>query len=317
MSFEYYDPANIQFGVRRGVLGQSDCVIIPVDTSVKTVLQQMIEETRRGIGIDEVGAELSLPQYEPSEDYTTDSRVSLPLISPLASVVRAFYERENLPVEPAALRESQTISAYFCIVHDQKQNKLLAMKRASQFKAVLKAHLISFIDDTLQAVGDDVFKLDSAFDFVVADDTIFALHIAGFEKIAEMDDAVQSAAIANVAKLATTLPSIEFGGLSTYVGRHKRAARIVASLCTRDDLASISVTNLKRECKRSGVAVQTVDGKLRADAGNEMAFLQMFDRRRYAVSLIPGRWEQYEAGSRKGVGVRKREDIASRATQTI
>ena len=53
--------------------------------------------------------------------------------------------------------------------------------------------------------------------------------------------------------------------------------------------------------------VQTLDGRLCPDRGSELAFLQMLDRRRYSISLVQGRWEQYEAGSRKGIGVRERE----------
>lgn len=42
--------------------------------------------------------------------------------------------------------------------------------------------------------------------------------------------------------------------------------------------------------------------------GQELAFLNLLDRRRYVVSLIAGKWEQYEAGSRKGVGVHERRN---------
>jgi hypothetical protein len=44
---------------------------------------------------------------------------------------------------------------------------------------------------------------------------------------------------------------------------------------------------------------------------NEMGFLQMLDRRRYTISLVAGRGEHYEAGSRKGVGVRERQAAES------
>lgn len=53
--------------------------------------------------------------------------------------------------------------------------------------------------------------------------------------------------------------------------------------------------------------MKMVDGKLCAEEGRKMGFLQMPDRRRYALSLISGIWEQYEASSRKGVGVRERD----------
>lgn len=53
-----------------------------------------------------------------------------------------------------------------------------------------------------------------------------------------------------------------------------------------------------------------MDGKLVPENGQEMAFLQILDRRRYALMLIDGRWEQYEAASRKAAGVREEEEQA-------
>lgn len=160
---------------------------------------------------------------------------------------------------------------------------------------------------------DNVFKLDSDFDFIVADDTISALHVSGFDKIAEMDDGVRSAAVENVAQLATVLPTIAFDNMLEYVSTHKRAARIVSSLRARQDLAATPATNLKRACKLSRVAVQMIDGRLHADAGHEMSLLKLLDRRLYTAPLICGQWEQYEAASRREVGVHYRERTAAPA----
>ena len=305
MSFAYYDPASIQFGVIRGQLHSGERRIVPVDDAVQTLLWQMILDTRSAMGFD--GAQVNLPRYEPSEDYGSASRLALPLRSPLASQLQDFYESENLPIDAGALAEPQEITAYFGVVHDQENNKLVAIKRASQFKAVLKAHLITVIDDSLHVVTDNVFKLDSDFDLLIVDRTIQIHRVAAFEHLAEIDEQVQAAAVENARQLGASLPALGFDSIADYVAGHKRAARIVAALRTRDDLSSTSVTNFRRECKRSGVEVKTVDGKLCPEDGNELAFLQMLDRRRYAVSLVAGRWEQYEASSRKGVGVRERE----------
>lgn len=80
-------------------------------------------------------------------------------------------------------------------------------------------------------------------------------------------------------------------------------SRVVAALRAREDLTDTSQNNLKRECKRSGVQVRSVDGRIMPEPGHELAFLQMLDRRRYAICLVTGRWEQYEAASRKAAGV--------------
>lgn len=304
MSFAYYDPANIQFGVCRGPLMGGDCVLVPVHNNVKRLLQDMVNATREGMTVD--GSTSKIPQFELSQEYGSGSRAVLPLSNRLASDFRQFYNRENLPIDAEALTEPQTVSAYFCIWHDRADNKLIAIKRASQFKAVLRARLIRLIDDSLHAVDDKIFKLDSDFDVLIVDGRVYIHSVPAFEQLADLDKQIKMAAVENIKGLEDQMPGIAFGKLSDYVAGHKRAARIVAALCSRPDLAETSVTNLRRECQRNSVSVKTIDGKLCPSPGSELAFLQMLDRRRYVISLVAGRWEQYEAGSRKGVGIHER-----------
>ncbi len=306
MSFRYTDPASIEFGVCRGPLNNDASIMVPVDARVQEVLAGMVEDTRAAMEFNVAGTRLE--RYEPSQEHPAESQLALPLRSALAAGLRTFYGVENRPVDAAVMREPQAITAYFCIIHDRENNKLVAIRRASQFKAVLKAHLIQIIDDTLKAVGDTVFKLDRDFDMVIVDGTVYIHRVAAFEFLADIDAQVQAAAVENTRRLGQTLDFLGFDGISAYVGSHKRAARVVAALSSRDDLDQTSQANFRRECKRSGVLLRTVDGKLCPEPGHELAFLQMLDRRRYAISLISGKWEQYEAGSRKETGVRLRQE---------
>jgi len=300
MPFQYFDPASVQFGVCRGEVRPGDSVVVPVDDGVSAILQEMVSNTRNAF------AELELERYEPSQEYSAASRALLPLGNPLGSKLRTFFDHENWQIDARALADPREVTAYFCVIHDQENNKLIAIRRASQFKAVLRAHLIQVIDDSLRAVEDNIFKLDTDFDVLIVDRRIYINRVAAFEHLAGIEGQIQAAALESVGELGAALPTFGFDGIETYVSSHKRAARIVAALRARDDLGSTSVTNFRRECARSGVAVKTVDGKLCPEEGHEMEFLQMLDRRRYALSLISGTWEQYEASSRKSVGVRER-----------
>ena len=89
--------------------------------------------------------------------------------------------------------------------------------------------------------------------------------------------------------------------------------RIIAALLRRGDLAQTSMTNLRRACRLNRIAIDMDEGQLVPRKGQELAFLNLLDRRRYVISLIAGKWEQYEAGSRKGVGVHERraEEMAT------
>jgi hypothetical protein len=307
MPFAYYDPATIQLGVCRGELHSGESIIISVDESVQNHLQQMVLTTRSKMGLDSPNARL--PRYEPSQDYGADSPVALPLTNPLAAHLRNFYEQENRPIGGHALAAPEEITSYFCIIHDHDGNKLVAVKRASQFKAVLKSHLIRLVDDSLQAVTDRVFKLDSDFDLLIVDETVQVLRLPAFEHLAAIEEQIRAAAIDNTLELSRTLPAFDFGSLMPFVQSHKKAARLVAALKGRGDLGSTSVTNFRRECRRSGISVTTLDGKVSPEEGHELAFLQMLDRRRYVVSLVAGRWERYEAGSRKSLGTAERQQI--------
>jgi len=277
----------------------------------------MVQDTISDMGL--LDPNVRLERYEPSQEHGPAIKLALPLNSPLNAVLRDFAAVENRPIDARAMASPRNISTYFCILHDRENHKLVGIRRSAQFKAVLGARLIQFIDDSFRAVSDRVFRLDHDFDLVIVDDTVFINRVSAFELLAEVDEAVQQAALENTRQLEQTLPFIEFNGISDYVAEHKRSARIVAALRSRADLADTTVANLRRECRRSGVKVHMEDGKLVPELGQEMTFLQTLDRRRYALMLVDGRWEQYEAASRKAAGIREDEHVrrapATRARQ--
>jgi hypothetical protein len=148
----------------------------------------------------------------------------------------------------------------------------MAIRRAAQFKAMVKRRLIRVFDETLKAVTETVFQLDSDFDLFIADDTVHILRPGAFEQLADIDTEILDQAGKKTAALDATVPGIRFSTIAPYVSRHKRAARIIASLLRRGDLADISATNLRRECRRNGISVDAIDGQLVPDKGQELAF---------------------------------------------
>jgi hypothetical protein len=303
MNFQFYDPANIEFGVCRGPLVDAQSAIVPVDGAVRTMLEQMVLATRAELGLDSNVP--MIDKYELSEQYPSKTPLTLPLNDPLVDKIRALFSYANIPTNAKMLDDVKAVTAYFCIIYDHTGQKLLAMRRAVQFKAMLKRRLIRVFDETLRAVTDTVFQLDPDFDLLITDDTVYILRPAAFEQLADIDTEILDQAGKNTLALDAMVPGIRFSAIAPYVSHHKRAARIIAALLRRGDLADISVTNLRRECRRNGIPVDAIEGQLVPHKGDELAFLNLLDRRRYVVSLIPRKWEQYEAGSRKGVGVRE------------
>ena len=164
------------------------------------------------------------------------------------------------------------ISQFF---DDAANAKLMAFRRATQFKGVIKKHLITIIDDSLHIVPDQLFKLDNDFDFLIFDDQILIWHPIGFIFTAEMDQQIAACAAANVDSIAEDITCVDFTGLKTFVSKHKLAMRLVAALKTRKDLVSVSKTRLRAECRDSGVKVIQKDGKLSPAEGSEMGFLML------------------------------------------
>jgi hypothetical protein len=308
MSFSYASVETTEFGVCHGRLGAHQASTVPVDAEVQGMLRKIVDDTRESLGLHDKSTVLDC--YEPSEEHSADRRLALPLTDPLAASLKAFYDVANWPVGGHTLVQPGDITAYFCLMCDSKGNKLLAIRRAAQFKAILKVRLIHLVDDSLKAFPDHVFKLDRDFDLLIVDKTVYINHVAAFEMLAEIEELIRGAAVENTTAIAQTLSFIDFERITDYVSTHKRAARLVAALHARTDLADTSSSKLENECLRSGVQVQTLNGKLAPAPGHELALLQMLDRRRYALSLIDGRWEQFAAGSRKSTGVVEKAQAA-------
>lgn len=167
MSFQFFDPANIEFGVCQGQLADAQFATVPVDQSVKTLLEQMVLATRTSLGLTD--ARPVIARYELSEQYPSEVALALPLNDLLVRRIRQLYDAGSIPVNSRILDNVKDVTAYFCIIHDQDGNKLLALKRATQFKAILKRRLIRILDDTLQAIEHSVFQLDPDFDVLVTD----------------------------------------------------------------------------------------------------------------------------------------------------
>ena len=66
-----------------------------------------------------------------------------------------------------------------------------------------------------------------------------------------------------------------------------------------DDLAQTSQTCLEEACAEAAVTLVPVRGKIAPAAGDELKFLSVLDRRRYATTLIDSVAEVYEAANRR------------------
>lgn len=294
IDFDFQSVSGTEFGVGiNGGAGQ-EFYFVPSDGSVQAALLTMAVATRKSL------MSVTAAKYEPSEKHGTEEPLYLPLNDSLASVVRNLHEANNLPTSINALSNTEDMFCYFARFSDSAGKRLTGVRRATQFKGVLKSHLISFITNSMKLVPDKVFKLDKDFDFLVDSTTIQILRPSGFEFVGRLQAAILSSVPQNVSAIQSNLSFIDFAPVEKYAKSHARAARYLASVLSQP-IKNTSRAKLRALCKANGVDVQSNDGKIVVSTGYEMGFLEVLDRRRYELELVEGSPERYRAGSRSKV----------------
>lgn len=293
------DFRNIEFGICTIIDGQHTIVRIPIDDSVRTMLYDMHEEFYSTY----LGIEGEPEQYQPSEKYSATEKLIIPLNNEHLESLRELYNQNNIPIANVAIGElANSITHYFSIFRQQNGAKQIAVKRPSTFKGLLRKKLIQFIDDTLQGLTDNVFKLDNDFDFVIHENNVDILHPTGFNFIANIEEEILRSAADATRQLSAKMQFINFNYLADFVGHSKTAAKLIASIKSRDDLERTSQDKLIEKCNRIGVTVREENGQLIPEDAHIIRFLEILDRRGYDFDIldddIP---EIYVASSRKRV----------------
>ncbi len=287
-----------EFGIGRDDSTERTFSMVPVNADVKEVLCDMVQATWNKMDQNEDGP----AKYEPSEKHRSIEYLYVPLRDNLATSIRELHEAVNLSMDGNALANADlsNIFCYFVRMRDQNGRRLTALRRATQFKGVLKSpsKLIQFVSDTLRIVEDRVFKLDSDFDLLTDSNTVHILRPSGFEFIGKLQQAILDAVPQNIQVLQTDLAFVEFDSIENYAITHPRAARYLASIRGWEGTKHIDKTALEEHCKRTGVEVKGSGGKVTVSTGHEMGFLEVLDRRRYELELVRGQPERFRASSR-------------------
>lgn len=298
MNFDFEAIRTAQFGVGRDDGDAHAFHRIVVDEDVQIALGEMAAVTWRTMGsLSEVP-----PRYEPSEKYSSVEHVYLPLDDELAARMSNLHRAENIDIDQAALGDTEAIFCYFTKFTDAEGNGLTAVRRATQFKGVLKSRLIRWITDALKMLEDDVFKLDKDFDLLIDDEAVHILRPSGFEFAGKLQEAILGAVAANGEALQAELPCVSFDTIIEYAGAHPRAARYLASIRSQQEVARIDRQHLIDACAATGVSINTEGEQIVVGERNIMGFLEVLDRRRYEVTLVRDEPEQYRAPSRTRLG---------------
>jgi len=296
LNFNFDSIKSIEFGVGHEVEDEELFSLVSVDKNVKTALREMAENTW-----DVMQSGDDPEEYQPSEKHTSQEYVFVAIDSELALRIKSLHQATNLSLNAIAMENPETLLCYFSRMVDSKGKRLTAIKRASQFKGIVRKRLVQFVTDTLKLVEDRTFKLDNDFDMLVDSEHIHILRPSGFEFIGELQEVIRKAVPSNVEAIQKEMPFVDFSNIESYAGNHTRAARHLASIRSQRETQNISQSLLKKACKTHGIDLHVKDGKIMIAAGHEMDFLDVLDRRRYELELVEGSPERYRAGSRRKV----------------
>lgn len=301
LKFDIENVTVTEFGVGSATHERNDeyeFVLVPVDESVQDALHGMVDSTWQQMQQHADGPR----QYEPSEKYSAREYLHIGVDSPMITSMTDLHRAENLPLGHEVLSGvdgASSVRCYFARLKDTQGRRLTAVRRAVQFKGVLKTQLVRFLDDTLRMVDDNIFKLDIDFDLMIDSERLHIWRPSAFEFLAHLTPAVLAAVPTNVTVVRKKIPFVDFEYIQRYASEHPRAARYLASICTQK-LVGIDPGRLQRACQITDVELKKDDhGRLVVSEGHVIGFLEVLDRRRYAVDLVAENCESFVAASRR------------------
>lgn len=133
INFDFYNVTLTEFGLGLDQ-DQRSYVQVPVDGDVQDTLLEMARETFRLIM-----AKAETPDtYQPSEKYESTEHLTLSLTDDMVLSIKELHEAANIEEDASALDAADDCFAYYARFTDSQNRKLTAVRRASQFKGVLK-----------------------------------------------------------------------------------------------------------------------------------------------------------------------------------
>jgi hypothetical protein len=282
-----------EFGVAVQTSKATQHFRVPADKSVQNALIEMAQRTEEQMR----GFITSPEKFEPSQKYESREYLFLPLTDTLALPLKSLHEAVNLSNNSSIMRDTDDVFFYFARLTDAGGKKLTCVRRATQFKGVLKSQMVTWFNDSVRFLTDPVFRLDPDFDLLIDEANIHILRPSGFEFAGQAEKAVLTAVPENIRAVSAEMPYVNFEPIKTYASTHPRAARVLGSLRSQD-LKGIAEKKLKRLCAKLHVKVSVKNGLLQVDEAQLLDFLEVLDRRRFDVDLLETPPEQFRAGAR-------------------
>lgn len=289
--------ATVEFGVGRRISDDKSpspvYVSITADDDVQRALSTMAMDTwkemERIAGDPEV--------YDPAEEPSGRDHLILPLTDPLAIPFRDLYEARSFNPDNAALDEPGQVFSYYAQFTDSNGDRLLAQRRADQFKGQLKKKLVAFRGDSLRLVTESIFQLNTDFDVLIDADYVHIVNPASFKSLGGIDEAIKQSVAGNARQLSLEFPEVNWARIENHALSHPRSASLLASIRIKGHAENIDIDSFLESCAHEQVAVSCPNGTIEVPVDHIQDFLEVLDRRRYGVNYT-GQQERYRATRR-------------------
>jgi hypothetical protein len=196
------------------------------------------------------------------------------------------------------------VNYYFAIFRDSANRKLVAVRRASQFKVTLASQnrLVSIYDNTLRIIQQKVLRLDRNFDLLICNTNIYIGDVRAIESLADLVEVVADAAHAKLHRISEAIPFLDLTGIANTIENHPRTARLATAIAARGDLAIFDRAKIENLANAQGIVLHvTPEGKLKPKVSDQHKLLEILDDRRYLSNLTTAEPVPYRAPSRQRV----------------
>ena len=297
LDFDLRDTRTTQFGIGRLNGGSRRFSFVPVDGDVQDAIQTMTSQTVRELKkkVD------SRSIFDPADKHGKREHLYVPIEDDLAAPLRMLHNAENLMIDSRSLDEPSEVFCYFTRLTDQSGRRLTGVRRAAQFKAVRRQHMLKFHKDSLRMATEPMFQLNEEFDVIIDAESVHILNPSGFRSLAQVDATLKESVRKNISIISGGVPFADWTAVQDYAYRKPRAASLLSSIRTNGFYAGIERTLLVTLCRKTGVEVEDVDGQINIPERSILDFLEVIDRRRYEIHVVEESSEQYRAASRKKI----------------
>lgn len=300
IEFEFSPTDTIEFGVGQKEGEVVRYFLLPVDNTVQEALRGEVQTL-----LNDFSQKATAPQqYDPAEKYSSEEYLVLPTDHKLSASLVEFHEADVLQRSPPDLQLLRGALCYFMRGTDGKGRRLTALNRASQFKATLGKQriLMALVSDALRVTPDPIMQLNAGFDIVIDSEHVHIFRPASFKALGNVDEEVAQAVPQNVAAISRTASFVEWSNIGKYAASHPRAASLLASIRSQGFAEKLDEDALKVLCQSTGVKLDISGEHIAVPDDQILPFLEVIDRRRYEIGLVPDTPEQYKASSRTRVG---------------